>query len=69
MAERVRYPAHASVYEAIRTHPGAMERLNRIGVTREYLDYRLDEAARALEIPIEWLSEAVEGDREPVALA
>ncbi len=60
MTATVRYPRAASVYELMRTHPSARERLSAAGVTRDYLDYRLPEAARALGIQVERLTEIVE---------
>jgi hypothetical protein len=64
MADTVRYPSGVSVYEALRTHPGATPRLRGLGVTRDLLDYPLDEAARVLQIPVERLT-AVLQDEPP----
>jgi hypothetical protein len=65
MAVEVRYPGTVSVYEALRARPGAMARLQSVGLTRDYLDYRIDDAAKALGMPVERLTALL--DREPVA--
>lgn len=57
MATATRFPENASVYELIRTRPGARARLSRAGLTREHLDYRLGDAAEALGVPVEHISE------------
>ncbi len=57
-----RFPAAASVYEAVRTNRDAGRRLHRIGLTREYYDYRLGDAARAIGIPEEQLSAVIAGE-------
>ena len=58
-----RFPGNASVYELIRTRPGARERLNAVGVTSDYIDYRIGDAARAVGVPVERIAEIVR--REP----
>lgn len=57
-----RFPATASIYEAVRTNPDAGVRLHGIGLTREYYDYRLGDAARAIGIPEEQLSAVIAGE-------
>jgi hypothetical protein len=42
-----------------------MARLQSVGLTRDYLDYRIDDAAKALGMPVERLTALL--DREPVA--
>jgi hypothetical protein len=49
-------PLNASVYEAVRTHPQAASRFSKVGLTRDYYDYRLGDAARAVGLPVEELS-------------
>lgn len=66
MGSSTTYPGSASVYELLRTKPGARERLNAIGVTGEFLDHRIGDAARALGMSVERIIEAVE--REPAAV-
>lgn len=56
----MRYPGSASVYELVRTRPGALARLNEVGVTRELFDHRLGDAARAVGLPVERLTELIE---------
>lgn len=51
-----RFPLNATVYEAMRTRPGAGARLSAVGLTREYYDYRIADAAHALGLPVERLS-------------
>lgn len=57
-----RFPATASVYEAVRTNPEAGPRLHGIGLTRDYYDYRLGDAARAMGIPEEQLTALIAGE-------
>lgn len=51
-----RFPLNATVYEAMRTRPGASARLSAVGLTRDYYDYRITDAARAVGLPVESLS-------------
>jgi hypothetical protein len=60
MAAATRFPDNASVYEAIRTRPGALARLSRAGLTRDHLDYRLGDAAAVLGIPVEHITELLQ---------
>ncbi|MEO6045811.1 MAG: hypothetical protein ABIQ47_18075 [Tepidiformaceae bacterium] len=57
MSTTVKFPETASVYELVRTRPGAMERLQSVGVTREYFSFRIEDAARAVGVPVERLAE------------
>ena len=65
MTVETRIPGTVSVYEALRTRPGAMARLTRVGLTRDHLDYRLTDAALELGVSVERFTELLE--REPVA--
>ncbi|MEP7216375.1 MAG: hypothetical protein ABI782_08980 [Anaerolineaceae bacterium] len=65
MTTTVKFPGTASVYELVRTRPGALERLQSVGVTREYFSFRIDDAARAIGVPMERLAEIAE--RQPVS--
>ena len=60
MSDSVQFPGNASVYELIRTRPGALARLNAAGVTSDYFDYRIGDAARAVGLPLERIVELVE---------
>lgn len=57
-----RFPLNATVYEAMRTHPGATARLSAVGLTRDYYDYRITDAARAVGLPVEELSALIDDD-------
>lgn len=57
MPSAVRYPSNASIYEALRNRPGAVARLQQAGLTREHLEYRIDDAAQMLGVPAERLVE------------
>lgn len=57
MTTTIKFPGTASVYELVRTRPGAMERLRSVGVTREHFSFRIDDAARAVGVPVERLAE------------
>ena len=52
------YPGNASVYELLRTHPAARSKLAGMGVTTELLGYKIGDAARAVGMPVERLTEA-----------
>ncbi|MEO6398680.1 MAG: hypothetical protein ABIP13_09460 [Tepidiformaceae bacterium] len=60
MAATVKFPETATVYELLRTRPGAMERLQSVGVTREHFSFRIDDAARAVGLPVERLAAIAE---------
>ncbi len=51
-----RFPLNATVYEAMRARPGASARLSAVGLTREFYDYRISDAARAVGLPVERLA-------------
>ena len=57
-----RFPLNATVYQAMRTHPGSTARLCAVGLTREYYDYRIADAARAVGVPVEEISALLEDD-------
>ena len=65
MSATVKFPGTASVYELVRTRPGAMERLQSVGVTQEYFSFRIEDAARAVGVPVERLAEIAE--QQPVS--
>ncbi|MGE5596622.1 MAG: hypothetical protein ACM3S1_11385 [Hyphomicrobiales bacterium] len=58
MNDQKSIPGSISVYELIRMRPAASVQLARMGVTREFYDYRLIDAAIALGLPVERLTEA-----------
>lgn len=60
-----RIPVNASVYEVVRTHPEARASLHAAGVTSDYLDYEIRDAARAVGMPIERLTETVQLPVQP----
>ena len=64
MTATARYPATASVYEVVRMRPGAKARLETVGLTREHYSLRIRDAARALGVPVERITEIVEGQPE-----
>jgi hypothetical protein len=66
MGSTIRYPGNVSIYEAVRTRPGAFARLERAGLTREHLDYRIGDAARLLGLPLERLTELIQPGHEPL---
>lgn len=63
MESAVRYPANASIYEALRNRPGALVRLQEAGLSREHLEYRIGDAARMLGVPAERLAEVLLRER------
>ncbi len=72
MSVESRFPPTISIYEAIRARPGALARLTSAGLTPEYFDYRIPEAARALGMPVEQLHALIEappGESSPPAPA
>lgn len=62
-----RFPLNASLYEAMRTHPGATARLSAVGLTREFYDYRIVDAARAVGLPLDRVSALLEEEPQPPA--
>jgi hypothetical protein len=62
-ASTLRLPGNASVYELIRTRPGAVARLNELGLSRDDLDLRLGEAARRAGVPVERIAEVLAASR------
>ncbi|MCE7927289.1 MAG: hypothetical protein HUU14_00415 [Dehalococcoidia bacterium] len=63
MESAVRYPANASIYEALRNRPGALVRLQEAGLSREHLEFRIGDAARMLGVPAERLAEVLLRER------
>jgi len=59
MHSLTRIPASLSVYEALRMRPAASARLAQMGITRDMYDYRITEAASALGLPTERLTDAL----------
>jgi hypothetical protein len=62
-----RFPLNATLYEAMRTHPGAQARLSAVGLTREFYDYRIVDAARAVGVPLDRVSALLEPEPQPAA--
>jgi hypothetical protein len=60
VTDSIRYPRSASVYEIVRTRPGARERLDAAGVTPHFVTYRVADAARELGVPVERLAQIAE---------
>ncbi len=60
-----RFPLNATLYEAMRTHPGAQARLSAVGLTREFYDYRIVDAARAVGVPLDRVSALLEPEAAP----
>lgn len=58
-----RYPQSASVYEAVRNHPGAAARLAQVGIRPEHYDYRLADAASEFGVSVQRLEDLI--DRDP----
>lgn len=54
-----RLPGNASLYELVRTRPGAAARLSEIGLSRDDLDLRLGEAASRAGVPVERIAEVL----------
>jgi hypothetical protein len=53
----------------MRTHPGAQARLSAAGLTREFYDYRIVDAARAVGLPLDRVSALLEPATPPEAPA
>jgi hypothetical protein len=66
MNDTMRFPGSASVYDLVRARPGVRNGLHSVGVTSDYFDYRIDDAARAVGISIERIAEIAE--RQPAVL-
>ncbi len=60
MAVAVRLPGNASMYELLRTGHGSMKSLSKVGLSREDLDLRVQEAARRTGLPVDALTERLE---------
>lgn len=60
MAVAVRLPSNASMYELLRTGHGSIKSLSKVGLSREDLDLRVQEAARRTGLPVDALTERLE---------
>lgn len=60
MAVALRLPGNASMYELLRTGHGSFKSLSKVGLSREDLDLRVDDAARRTGLPVETLTEKLE---------
>ena len=49
------------MYELLRTGHGSLQGLQKVGLTREDLGLRMQEAARRTGLPVETLAEKIEG--------
>jgi hypothetical protein len=54
------YPRSASIYELMRLRPALRPQLEGMGVTDEFLGYRISEAARAVGVPVDRMAALVE---------
>ncbi|MGI8926648.1 MAG: hypothetical protein ACR2HN_08395 [Tepidiformaceae bacterium] len=59
------YPQSASIYEVLRTRPGARERLTQAGLTPDLFDHRIGDAAAAVGLPVERLAQLVASAEVP----
>ena len=60
MAVATRLPSNASMYELLRTGHGSLQGLQKVGLTREDLGLRMQDAARRTGLPMETLAEKIE---------
>jgi len=60
----VPYPKSASIYELVRLRPSVRPQLADLGVTDEYLGYRIIEAARAVGVPAERIAALAQQESE-----
>jgi hypothetical protein len=58
-ATTLRLPGNASLYELVRTRPGAAKKLHKLGLSRDDMDLRLGEAARRAGVPVERIEEVL----------
>jgi hypothetical protein len=58
-ATTLRLPGNASIYELVRTRPGAAARLHELGLSRDDMDLRLGEAARRTGVPVARIAEVL----------
>ena len=54
-------PKSVSLYDVVRAYPTAGPRLASVGLTREFYDYRLRDAARAAHVPMARLDPVMRG--------
>ncbi len=64
MPETIRISRNVSLYEVVRTHPRVAARLSSAGIGRDYFDYRIVDAARAIGVPVARLTGLLEIERE-----
>jgi hypothetical protein len=64
MPQTTRIPRGASLYEVVRTHPHMATRLSSAGLGRDYLDYGIADAARAIGMPVSHLAGLLEVEPE-----
>lgn len=64
MPQSTRIPRGVSLYEVVRTRPQVAIRLSSAGLGRDYLDYGIDDAARAIGMPVARLTGLLEVDPE-----
>ncbi len=64
MPETIRISRNVSLYEVVRTHPGVAARLSLAGIGRDYLDYRVIDAAQAIGVPVARLTGLLEIERD-----
>ena len=57
-----RLPGNASVYELVRTGHGTLKSLSKVGLSREDLDLRISDAARATGLPLDALTRELDQD-------
>lgn len=60
MAVALRLPGNASMYELLRTGHGSLKSLSKVGLSREDLDLRVDDAVRRTGLPVDTLTEKLE---------
>ncbi len=59
-----RLPGNASIYELVRTRPGAAARLQQLGLSRDDMDLRLGDAARRTGVSVERIAEVLGSSAE-----
>ena len=64
MPETMRIPRTVSLYEVVRTHPEAANRLSSAGIGPEFLDHRLVDAAKEIGVPVDRLAGLLELERD-----
>jgi len=64
MPQTTRIPRGVSLYEVVRTRPYVATRLSSAGLGRDYLDYGIVDAARAIGMPVARLTGLLEVEPE-----